>query len=128
MHFVVEEMLGRLDAPHGNCHRCNLRGCQLPVAFDASTGRVHDFCTKDHAERAIQRGEWQRPASRQPIPATKRLPPNEQCQLAGCCRPRFRDGAILHDYCGRSHAIEAKNRGSSAMNVSSGAASASSSS
>ena len=58
----AEDVEGRIVAPHGVCHRCNLHGCTATVAFNATTGRVHDFCSKDHARKAISRGEWQQPA------------------------------------------------------------------
>ena len=44
------------QAPHGRCMECNLLGCPKNVVYDATTGRVHNFCSKDYAERAINRG------------------------------------------------------------------------
>ena len=48
------------------------------------------------------------------MPSMKRSA-DQECAFPGCTLPRFRDGAVLHDYCGRSHAVEAKKRGISAI-------------
>lgn len=100
----AEECLGPIPPPHGICHTCSLKGCTKPVHFDSPTSRVHDFCCKDHAERAMTRNQW-------PTPVRNFVSnSSQQCSLDGCRLARFRDPQTgqLHDYCGRSHAIEAK--------------------
>ena len=102
-----------LADPHGCCHVCKLDGCEEPVHFEADSGRVHDFCCASHATLAIERGEWQRPLKglqgRGAAPCSR----SEQCALNGCAAPRYRDPAtgVLHDYCGKSHALKAASQG-----------------
>ena len=97
-----------LQEPHGCCHECKLDGCEASVFFEADTGRVHDFCCNTHAELAISRGEWERPLKR--LQGADRA---HQCSLNGCAAPRYRDAetGAVHDYCGKSHALKAKQQG-----------------
>jgi hypothetical protein len=80
------------------------------VAFNSRTGRVHDFCCKDHADRAIRSGTWVKPV-RDTYPyydGAKKKAAGPTCQLPGCSLPVFTNptsGRKL-DYCGRSHAVE----------------------
>ena len=105
----AQEVLGgnNIQNPHGICHRCNFKGCQKSVAFDNSTGRVHDFCCKDHADRAIASGEWVKPQRYNPITSGKKgvAPP---CRFPNCQLPVFTDPSTgrTMDYCGRSHSVE----------------------
>ena len=93
-----------MQAPHGICHLCNLFGCKKSVAVDAQTGRVHEFCCKEHAQRAIDNGEWTRPQREQ---VTKRSGGEAGCKLAGCSLPVFSDASgRSFDFCGRTHAVE----------------------
>lgn len=99
-----------LPDPHGICHECALPGCNLPVFFERETGRVHEFCGLSHAQEAQARGlhlPSNRPrqgegGSSDPI-----------CSLPGCTAPCFIDQAtgFQHDYCGRTHAVTARQRG-----------------
>ena len=43
-------MIAALQTPHGKCHRCKLHGCAKTVFFDQAKGRVHDFCSRRHAQ------------------------------------------------------------------------------
>ena len=45
-----------LAPPHGTCHVCKLPECNETVFYDAEKDRVHDFCSKSHANEAIARG------------------------------------------------------------------------
>ena len=33
------------------------------VHFDEASGRVHDFCTRRHADEAVERGQWAQPGN-----------------------------------------------------------------
>jgi hypothetical protein len=101
--------------PHGTCQSCNLAGCDKPVAFNLRTGRVHDFCSKEHADRAIRSGAWVRPVrdqyrhyhgGKQKMAAGADA--GHICKLPSCDLPVFRDTRTgrKFDYCGRSHAVE----------------------
>lgn len=110
----AKEALGAtLADPHGCCHECKLDGCEEPVHFERDTGRVHDFCCASHAELAIERGEWSRPLKKLQGVGAAPCAREEQCSLNGCAAPRYRDPAtgFLHDYCGKSHALKAKQQG-----------------
>ncbi|CAE8641545.1 unnamed protein product [Polarella glacialis] len=105
---AAQDLGWHLKEPHGYCHRCNLEGCNQTVYFDEAAGRVHDFCSKGHADEAIEDGDWQ--------PSNKRRTansPQQRCSLPGCAAPRYNDQSTghLHDFCGRSHALLAKQRG-----------------
>lgn len=97
----------KLQPPHGSCHVCNFPGCNKNVAFDNTTGRVHDFCCRDHANSAISQKLWSMPmrvaASKGKFDATSTL-----CGLNNCNLPCFIDGSVTYDFCGRTHAILAK--------------------
>jgi hypothetical protein len=97
-----------LQKPHGECQVCNLKGCNQVVAFDEITGRVHDFCSKEHSTMAIKNGTWQKPLRDLGIHSTKGSP--NKCKYPGCNLSCFMDREFLkYDYCGRSHAIEHRN-------------------
>ena len=100
------EVEGRsLQVPRGRCHTCNLDGCYNSVAFDSDTGRVHDFCCKDHANTAIAHGQWALPA-REHVSGTRRKV-IDSCFMPDCFAPVYHDECgQRYDYCGRSHAIE----------------------
>ena len=89
---------------------CNFVGCDLAVAFNETTGRVHDFCSLEHAQLAMQKNQWPLPARLQPSP--KSLPIDQCCKLKGCYLPVFVDPRTNHtyDYCGRSHALQDANQ------------------
>ena len=95
----------QLQPPHGICHECNLAGCRTSVAFDVSTGRVHDFCSLAHAQEAIQKGQWVSP---QWLNLSKlKAGSVGGCRLPGCLLSVYTDGSTrTYDYCGRSHAVE----------------------
>ena len=100
-----------LARPHGVCHTCKLPGCNEPVYFDETegpNGRVHEFCCRDHAQRAIE-AELHPPSNRQ----LQGAHPSRRCSLSGCSAPRFQDPDTgeLYDYCGRTHARTAAARG-----------------
>ena len=101
----------QLPDPHGSCHICKLPDCNEEVFFDPSDGRVHEFCCKTHALIAIDRGLH--PPSNKSHQMGSRLSAAEQCALPGCTAPKFRDPDTgeLRDYCGRSHARLASQRG-----------------
>ena len=110
----AKQALGdELADPHGCCHACKLNGCVEPVYFERDTGRVHDFCCARHSELAIERGEWTRPLKSLQGTGRAPAPREDQCSLNGCAAPRYRDPAtgFLHDYCGKSHAVKAKQQG-----------------
>eukprot|EP01041_Mallomonas_annulata_P002921 gene2921-5735_t len=98
------EVEGNIEAPHGSCHRCNLQGCSRNVNFNRETGRVHDFCCADHADKAIERGEWN-PQGKQ-----KHMKGSKRCKFPGCSEFSFFDESrnLEYDFCGRTHAIEHK--------------------
>ena len=95
----------RVQVPHGDCHTCNLDGCHKRIAFNSATGRVHDFCCKDHAATAIAHGRWAVPVRDQYRGTRQKV--IDLCSMPGCPAPVFCDGsARRYDYCGRSHAVE----------------------
>ena len=98
-----------MSAPHGACHTCQLPGCDEPVFFDATTERVHDFCCKTHAHQAMARDDHPRPNKGRQGHPNKDM----QCVLHGCSAERFYDQetGYLHEYCGRTHARLAAERG-----------------
>jgi hypothetical protein len=100
-----------LQPPHGICHVCKLPGCAEQVYYDESNGRVHDFCCKSHADQAI--ADALHPPSQRPNQQGGRLSAAEQCALPGCTAPKFQepDTGELRDYCGRTHARLASERG-----------------
>ena len=89
---------------------CNLNGCLKPVAYDDNNDRVHDFCCKDHARRAIAAGQWSKPVRDQYHSTNSRS--NGYCAYAGCNLQVFVDPTThrVHDYCGRTHAKLDANR------------------
>ena len=89
---------------------CNLNGCSKTVAYDDSNDRVHDFCCKDHARKAIASGQWSKPVRDQYHSSNFR--PSGYCAYAGCNLPVFVDPTTqrVHDYCGRTHAKLGGNR------------------
>ena len=104
----AREALGKVADPHGCCHVCNLDGCDKLVHFEPDTSRVHDFCCSSHALMAQEEGEWPESLKRRQGEGDG----TNQCALPGCSAPRFRDPTgVLHDYCGRTHAIKAKDKG-----------------
>lgn len=107
---AIEMLQSQVLRPHGNCHDCNLLGCSKEINFDPDSGRVHDFCCKDHANKAIARGEWAVPIRDQMKKRVKPLREDEICRLPGCLFPAYicPNSARRYDYCGRSHATEAK--------------------
>ena len=86
--------------------QCNLAGCSAQVAFDATTGRVHDFCNAEHARQAMQKGQWPRPVRQQTTIKVSSL--TKTCEMRGCNLPVCIDPQTkrVHDYCGRSHALQ----------------------
>lgn len=103
---------GKLQRPHGRCQTCNMRGCDKTVNYEESTGRVHDFCCKEHAQQAIARGDWDAPLSETAPVVKNNRGGRRLCGLLGCNLPCYVDQKTgrVHDYCGRTHAVEAKNR------------------
>ena len=68
---------------------------------------MHDYCCQAHAAKAVKRGIQ---------PATNRrrqgqAAPNDRCSLPGCSAPRFCEGAVVYDFCGRTHARQAAAQG-----------------
>eukprot|EP01041_Mallomonas_annulata_P005543 gene5543-11165_t len=98
------EVEGKIKDPHGSCHKCNLRGCANDVKFDSKTGRVHDFCCAVHADKAIERREWN------PNGNSKRFKGSKRCKFPGCSELCFYDESrdLEYDFCGRAHATEYK--------------------
>jgi hypothetical protein len=102
--------------PHGCCHECKLTGCEETVAYEADTGRVHDFCCLTHAQEALHNGEWKHSDKK---PRRKKRtreghPTGEAtCTLFGCSAKVWEDPSNnqKYDYCSRSHADLAKQRG-----------------
>lgn len=54
-------------------------GCSLPVYFDSAKKRVHDFCSRSHADKAIADGQWTRSTSSGNTNAG-----GSTCKLPGC--------------------------------------------
>jgi hypothetical protein len=108
---ALEHRNGDIAPPHGICHSCKLPGCDKTVFFDAAEGRVHDFCSRRHAEQAMDRKIW--PRSNKGIQVLGASTLSGICSLPGCGAPRFRDrgSGEIKDFCGRSHAAEAKRLG-----------------
>jgi len=110
-----------LGAPRGSCHTCQLPGCVRPVFVDPKTARVHEFCSRGHAQKAIQRNLHPVPAAN----AAGRLLPGvgaaagaaqgayDDCSYPECDKQRFTDArGVQHDFCGRTHAVKATEVGS----------------
>jgi len=110
-----------LGAPRGSCHTCQLPGCVRPVFVDPKTARVHEFCSRGHAQKAIQRHLHPVPAAS----AAGRLLPGvgaaagaaqgayDDCSYPECDKQRFTDArGVQHDFCGRTHAVKATEVGS----------------
>jgi hypothetical protein len=104
------EHLGAVDPPHGMCHTCKLPGCDEVVFFDEEQGRVHDFCCLAHANEAMDSSHW--PRSLRSTRAAG-CDGSTMCSLPGCSAPRFIDPKTREekDFCGRTHAIKAKQLG-----------------
>ncbi|CAM9262096.1 unnamed protein product [Scytosiphon promiscuus] len=66
-------------AGHRTCH---LGGCSNQVFICVTTNRIHDFCSKGHAEEAISKGQWI--GGRSGGGASK-------CRLPGCHENVYRD-------------------------------------
>ena len=100
-----------LPPPHGVCHTCKLPGCNEEVYYDEAEERVHEFCCKSHALQAINDGLH--PPSQKGNQLGSRIPVSQQCALPGCTAPKFcdPDTGEVRDYCGRSHARLASQRG-----------------
>jgi len=100
-----------LVPPHGICHECKLDGCRETVFYDDDTGRVHDFCCLTHAEIAMANGTHPRTLKSEQLGS--RLAPGMQCALQGCTARKYvdPDTGETRDYCGRSHAKLAAQRG-----------------
>lgn len=60
---------------------CQLDGCDRNVPDNHKTGRVHDFCSRRHADRAILIGAWPRDDSKGRV----------ECKLSGCRELVYRD-------------------------------------
>eukprot|EP00752_Nemacystus_decipiens_P006890 g6189.t1 len=92
-------MIAQLRRPHGNCHRCQLHGCNKEVFFDEGANRVHDFCSLRHASMAMSRGQW-------PPPGTQG---SSSCQLPGCDQLVYRNPSTGEEsaFCSRSHSAQA---------------------
>ena len=110
----------QLDQPHGNCHQCKLQGCSETVAFDEQNDRAHDFCGYSHYEAAVQSGQW-KVADRRPRKKHKHRSSSSSssggsgstCKLFGCSAPVWTDNTNNqeYDYCSRTHANRAAERG-----------------
>ena len=100
-----------LQPPHGSCHVCKLPGCDEEIYYDAEEDRVHEFCCKTHAWQAMHMGLH--PASNKANQMGSRLSVAQQCALAGCTARKFvdPDTGEVRDYCGRSHARRAAQKG-----------------
>ncbi|KAJ1629914.1 hypothetical protein T492DRAFT_105913 [Pavlovales sp. CCMP2436] len=98
-----------LPPPHGRCHECALPGCYDPVFYESSTGCVHEFCGMSHAHEAISHGLHPR-SNRQ---LQGQASSSSICSLPGCSAPCFvdPDTRISAEYCGRTHAVKARDRG-----------------
>lgn len=102
-----------LGPPHGNCHLCKYPDCDALAYFDEKTGRVHDYCTISHAKEAVRQGLA--------APSLKARQGQGQvghvCSLPGCSAPRYFDEASgrEHDFCGKTHALKAEDRGVEAV-------------
>ncbi|CAM9181773.1 unnamed protein product [Discosporangium mesarthrocarpum] len=76
-----------------------LQGCERAVHLDETSGRVHDFCCRNHAMLNIGAG--------------KSSPTNSRgkrgCAMRGCSNSFFYDKhrGMDMDYCGRTHARQA---------------------
>jgi len=106
-----------LGPPHGSCHVCQWPGCRRQVFFEAATGRVHDFCGQTHATMAMRQGLHPSPNKEKASSTTGSSSSSSSgsgaCALPGCAAQRYVDRATgrRHDYCGRTHAKLAEQRG-----------------
>jgi hypothetical protein len=93
----------------GLCHECNLDGCSETVYFEEETGRVHDFCSRYHADMAIESDQW--PSSNRKRQRDGQG--DDQCSLPGCTAPRFycHNSNQYYAFCGRTHAQKGAQRG-----------------
>ena len=110
---ALEHCNGQVKPPHGICHTCKLPGCDEPVYFEEEQNRVHDFCCLSHAQLAMERGIWPKSLKRVQVAGGDASSASMICSLPGCSAPRFRDpeSGELKDFCGRSHAIKAREQG-----------------
>lgn len=106
---ALEEQGLQLRPPHGMCHKCKLDGCARTVWYDESSDRVHDFCCRSHAQQAQRKGLW--PESNRRLQGQSQS--HNRCALPSCSAPRFvdQDTGFMHDFCGRTHAKQAQERG-----------------
>lgn len=70
--------------------QCQLDGCSLAVHVDEHTGRVHDYCSRRHADLGLARGgpSAQAPCRRAEPVSTKGT---AECRLEGCKELVYRD-------------------------------------
>ena len=101
-HAIKANALSRDTAPHGSCATCQLPGCDETVAFDSNSSRVHDYCCRSHAQQHSN-PKFQRNKKRA-------APGARSCELPGCAKEVWFDGHTTHDYCGRDHAMKARDR------------------
>ncbi|MBN2479086.1 MAG: hypothetical protein JXA94_02545 [Parachlamydiales bacterium] len=92
------------QAAQAAAQRCIFPGCTKPV-FVEPTGRVHNYCSRAHAQQdgALPttglRPSFQSPTAQ----ATQRVA--KTCMYRGCTKPVFvEQNGRVHDYCGRTHA------------------------
>ena len=107
---ALEHLGGNVAQPHGICHTCKLEGCDELAYFDVEQDRVHDFCCLSHAQIAMDSEQWPRSLRSLQFAGGDG---STLCSLPGCSAPRFRDPISdeLKDFCGRTHAIKAKQQG-----------------
>jgi hypothetical protein len=110
---ALEQCRGAVKRPHGICHMCRLPGCEETVYFDEDSGRVHDFCSLSHAQEAIKNKNWPKSLKGEQVGGGGAAAAATLCSLPGCTAPRWRDPETqeVKDFCGRTHAIKAKERG-----------------
>jgi hypothetical protein len=111
-HYAKNHPLHHNSDSPGICHQCNLNGCSKPVAFDPKSGRVHDFCSREHSRMAINWNQWPKPQREKAlsVPTSGKASHLPKCKLTGCNLDVFVDASTgrIHDYCGRTHAVAAK--------------------
>ncbi|CAN0059865.1 unnamed protein product [Pylaiella littoralis] len=85
--------------------QCQKDGCPLTVYVDESTGRVHNFCGRRHADEAVAIGGLSSPTSRRGDALVTKG--TAMCKVQGCHELVFRDPWTKKEseYCSNQHYV-----------------------
>lgn len=82
--YLLYDMCNKKQAP-----QCQKDDCPLTVYVDESTGRVHNFCGRRHADEAVAIGSLSSPTSRRGDALVTKG--TAMCKVQGCHELVFRD-------------------------------------